>query len=362
MYNQSHETALAVKRAIEGGRPMAKVHGLNTPLSLRRIATKDDMFTFDRATLDSTGAFVIGELERLDPTLNMPLADVTWGRDIDLREDVSMADENSSYTNSTFAQAQGIAGSNKAWAGKKGNVVVGLGLDIQKTLNPLPIWATQLEWTIPELLSAQKLGRSIDQQKYEAMQMKYQMDVDEQVYVGDTALGMTGMLNHSLMTNVGNAINGNWQTATPAQILADINGLISSVWAASGWAIIPNELRIDPTDFGILVGTLISSAGNISILEFLRRNNLASANGKVLNIQPVKWLIGTNNNNPYGITATNSMYAYSRNKRFLRFPLVPLQRTPLEWRDIRQLITYFGRLGNVELVYPETVGRRSNLG
>src|SRR5206468_13081290 len=40
-------------------------------------------------TVDSTGAFLIGELERLDQTLHMPLAAVTWTRDINLREDVT---------------------------------------------------------------------------------------------------------------------------------------------------------------------------------------------------------------------------------------------------------------------------------
>jgi len=37
------------------------------------------------------------------------------------------------------------------------------------------------------------------------------------------------------------------------------------------------------------------------------------------------------------------------------YPLVPLQRTPLEYRSIYHITTYFGRLGVVEFVYPETV-------
>ena len=55
------------------------------------------METYDKRTLDSTGAFYVGELERLDQTLHQPLVAVTWGRDIDLREDVSMADETSAF-------------------------------------------------------------------------------------------------------------------------------------------------------------------------------------------------------------------------------------------------------------------------
>ena len=46
--------------------------------------------THDGRTVDSTGAFLVGELERLDLALHEPLAAVSWGRDIDLREDVTL--------------------------------------------------------------------------------------------------------------------------------------------------------------------------------------------------------------------------------------------------------------------------------
>ena len=182
--NTDLDHRLMTARAAQRGK-LTTVKGTNSTINMRRSAeTRDNMMTFDRATVDSSGAFLVGELERLDQRLHMPLASVTWQRDIDLRTDVSMADEDSSFTNSFFSSAQGIAGSNKAWAGKDSSALVGVGLDISKTLNPLTIWAAQLSWTLPELISAEKLGRPVDQQKYEGMQLKYQMDIDEQVYVG----------------------------------------------------------------------------------------------------------------------------------------------------------------------------------
>jgi small nuclear ribonucleoprotein (snRNP)-like protein len=45
------------------------------------------MLTFDRRTIDASGAFLIGELEKLDQTVNLPLQEVTWQRDIDLRDE-----------------------------------------------------------------------------------------------------------------------------------------------------------------------------------------------------------------------------------------------------------------------------------
>ncbi len=329
---------------------------------MRRAQTRDDMMTYDQNTVDSAGVFLIGELEKLDQRLHMPLASYTWSRDIDLREDVSMADEESSFTNSTFGSTQGITGSNKAWAGKLTTTVGDLSLDIGKTIQPLNVWALELSWTLLELASAQKLGRPIDQQKFMGLQLKYQMDVDELSYMGDTILGMNGMLNHSAMSNVGNAVTGNWATSTPSLILADINSLLSSVWAASGWAEMPDRLLLSPTEYNLIRSTLISTAGNISILKFLEENNAAvGVSVRPFKILPCKWLLGTNNSGN-GPTATNSMYAYVKDPVRIRLPLVPLQRTQLEFRGIRQIVTYYGRLGSVELVYPTTTGRRSNLG
>ena len=319
-----------------------------------RAQFHDALMTFDSQTIDSAGVFLVGELERLDQRLHEPLAAVTWSRDIDLREDVSIADEFSSFTNSSFAAANGVPGSGKAWVGKDTTAITGISLDIGKTVTALPLWAMQIGWTIPELESAQKLGRPVDQQKFSAMNLKYQMDIDEQVYIGDTALGMTGLVNSSLVTAT-NVVNGAsasplWSSKTPAEILADVNTLLNNAWAAAGYAVCPSKLLVDPVNYSKLVSTLVSTAGNISVLEFLKANSLSnSINGKPLDIQPLKWLTGR------GAGATNRMLAYSQQQDRVRFPLVPLQRTPLEYRDLRQLTTYFGRLGGVEVVYPETI-------
>jgi hypothetical protein len=55
------------------------------------------------------------------------------------------------------------------------------------------------------------------------------------------------------------------------------------------------------------------------------------------------------------------MVAYTKDEDRVRFPMVPLQRTPLEYRSIFQLTTYFGRLGVVEFVYPETMLYRDGI-
>lgn len=328
----------------------------------KKAFTKDNFMTFDEFThtRDSTGAFLIGELERLDQKLHDPLVSVTWGRDIDLREDVTIADEVSSFTNSSFASSGGITPGGKAWVSSDANAISGIALDIGKTTSPLYLWALEIKYTLPELASAQKLGRPVDAQKYDGMRMKYQMDIDEMVYIGDSGYTKLGLVNNTPTVANTNALQAGtssptgattslkWIDKTADSILADVNQLLTNTWTNSGWAVMPDELRVPPVQFGYLVSQKVSTAGNVSILEFLRNNSLCNAaNGKPLNIQPVKWLTGR------ATGPADRIMCYTRDRDRVRFPLVPLQRTPLEYRNLFQIVTYYGRLGVVEFPYPE---------
>jgi len=342
------------KRAILAGTALARP-------ALRRAYTRDNLMTFDQRTIDSAGAFLIGELERLDQTLHAPLSSVTWSRDIDLRQDVSIGDEASSFTNSSFAAAGGLAPNGKAWISKDANSISGVSLDIGKTSNPLTLWGTELKWTLPELESAQRVGRAVDTQKYEGMQLKYNMDTDEQVYIGDTTLGFTGLLNNASVSTADVAATGTgssklWSTKTPDQILDDVNGLLNAAWEASGFSTVPSKLLLPPMKYSYINSQKVSGNADKSILSYLKDNSLSNAvNGRPLDIQPVKWLTGR------GASGTDRMMAYTQMPNFLRFPLTPLARTPVEYRSLYQITTYYGRLGVVEFVYPETVAYRDGI-
>ncbi|EMF1899353.1 DUF2184 domain-containing protein [Raoultella ornithinolytica] len=304
--------------------------------------------TFDQATVDSSGAFLIGELERLDQTLNLPLTSQTWSRDIRLREDVSIADEISSFTNTTFAAAGTPNANGKNWISPLATAIAGINVDIEKKGFPLELWGMELGWTVIELNAAAQVGRPIDTQKYDGMQLKWNMDTDEQVYIGDTAKGAKGLLNLSQVTPT-NAIK-TWATSTADEIRASINQVLSNAWARSAYSKVPEDLLIPPEQYSFIASTIVSSAGNQSLLTYLETNTIAyHQNGKPLNIRPVKWMKGR------GVGGTDRMVAYTNDKKFVRFPMVPLQSVPIQYRGLYQLVTYYGKLGAVEPVYPETL-------
>lgn len=332
--------------------------------------------THDGKTADSTGSFFVGELERLDQTAHEPLAAVSWGRDIDLREDVSIADEVTSFTLSSYASAGSLGagngiGNGKAWIGKNTDEIGGVSLDIAKIPHPLRPWGLELKYTILELESAAKIGRPIDQQKYDALALKHQMDIDEMVYIGDTTTGDFGLINSpitsgaqgaglGIITNVAPSATGatQWTQKSPDEILADVNFGITQVWAQSGWAVMPQRLLLPPAQFGYISTAKVSQAGNVSILKYIQENNVLTGSGKSqLQIFPLKWCIGAGVGGTIGTLGTvDRMVIYTKDKIRVRYPMTLLQRTPVQYDSIYHKSTYFCRLGVVEVVYPETIG------
>lgn len=346
----------------------AKRSDLPAP-SVRRHFLRDAFATYDQATLDSAGAFLIGELERLDPTIHEPLVEVSWTRDIDLRTDVQMGDENSSYTISTFGSTGGAKPAGISWAGKATTTLPRANVDIGKIVNPMTLWAEEVSYTVPELQSAQLTGRPIDAQQLAALNLKHQMDTDQLVYVGDSDVGASGLVNHTLVTNSSNVANSSggapqWVNKTPDEITADFNEVLTSVWAASGYKAPPNKVLVAPNPFGYIATTKIGDAAQTSILKYVMENNVFTAQYKRdIEILPVKWLDKANINGPGAAPATfDRMVAYSQMEKYVRFPLVPLQAMQPQYRGIWVAVPYYGRLGRVEFVYPETAGFRDGIG
>lgn len=304
---------------------------------------------FSDAEISSTGAFLVGELERLDPELYEPITDFTWSRDIDLRTDVTIADEISSFILSTFGGGfGGTAVGKKSWIAGMDNTPAQVGVAQTKVSYPVTPWGMEVSYSIFELQKAMQTGRPIDVQKYDAMRTKHQLDIDAQVYVGDTEIGVTGLLNSDdqvTSSNIGAYTAG---TTTPAEVIQMFNDVLAAAWAATSYTRIPNRLLVPPQLFTDLVGTQLPNTDK-SLLNFVVENSLTRANGGSLQIHPVKWLADST------LFADPRIVAYTKARDVVRFPLVQLQSMPVQYRDYQQCMPYYGALGAVEIVRPEMV-------
>lgn len=311
-------------------------------------------------TKDSALAFYVNQLENLDRRLYQPLTSVSYGRDIMLRPGITMSDESTSFIQSAFAaggtqsNSNGSNGGNMPWLSAESTAIPGVSIDGQKTVLPLRLLGREISYTSVELDRSQRLGTPIDAQKMDALNILYQMNTDQMVYIGSTDVGATGLLNSSLVTvgEVETGVGGGtaWASKTADEILADVNLLIESTWSASAFAVCPGKLLLPPLQFSYIASQKVSSAGNVSILKFLKENSISlQVNGKELDIQPVKWLTGR------GVDGQDRMVAYTNEENRVRYPMVPIRRETAYYMGIRFLAPYIWAFGEMEFPYPETL-------
>lgn len=308
-------------------------------------------------TRDSALAYYVNQLENLDRRLYEPLTAVTWGRDIKLRSGITMSNESTSFIQSAFAAAGTLQNTqgNMPWISAETTAIPGVSVNGQKVVLPLRLLAREVSYTSVELERSQLTGQPIDVQKIDALNILYQMNTDQMVYVGSTDVGATGLVNNAGVASsvVANGISGSplWVNKTPDEILADVNTLISATWLSAAYAVCPGKLLLPPTNFSYIASQKVSSAGNVSILKFLKENSIAlQINGSELDIQPVKWLAGA------GVDSENRMVAYTNEENRVRFPMVPVRRETAYYSGIRFTAPYLWAFGEMEVVYPETIG------
>jgi hypothetical protein len=312
-------------------------------------------------TRDSALAYFVNQLENLDKRLYEPLVSVTWGRDIKLRSGITLSDESTSFIQSAFAGAGSLSanlgtnlGGNMPWISPETTTIPGVSVNGQKVVLPLRPLAREVSYTSIELARSQNTQQPIDVQKLNALNTLYQMNTDQMVYIGSSDVGATGLINNSSVTAsvVADGISGStlWTQKTPDEILNDVNTQIVNTWSAAGYAVCPGKLLLPPTNFGYIASQKVSSAGNVSILKFLKENCISlEINGRELEISPVKWLTGA------GSAGANRMVAYTNEEERVRFPMVPIRRETSYYQGIRFAAPYLWAFGQIEFVYPETV-------
>ncbi len=303
-------------------------------------------------TFDGTLAYLVSQLDALDPKLYEPLYNVTWGRDIKLRSGVNFGNDSTSFVRVNYGAngTQSVGG--LPFISANATDLEGVSVDGERVVLPMRLLGRELAYSSIELERSQLLGNSIDTQKFNALNVSYQMATDQMVYVGckELAATCTGLLNCADVT-VSNATK-TWSTSTADEILAEINGAIETAWKATGYSSCPNKLLLPPAQFALIAGKKAGDAATDSILKYVEENSISlRVNGTKLDVQPVKWLTDLG-----GTTGAlkDRMVVYTNEEDKVRFPLVPIRRETPYHKGINFIAPYIWAFGEVEFVYPET--------
>jgi hypothetical protein len=296
------------------------------PRSLRGIDTTPfAMMGLDAAATSSALVYLQSELEKADRRVLEPLAAVTWPRDIFTDIGGGWMD----YSSNFFADYGNSDTVTLGLTGTETTEISRVQVNINKEVYPLHNWQVVSDVKIIDLLKLKGAGRSLDDLYAKAVALKYNKTVDRIVYLGVPATlatpGSTGLLNNILVTTAAAATGASggtaWNTKTPQEILTDINAAIINTVTASGYDVsgMADTILIPWPNFNYLLQP-VTLAGSVSILEYVKANNVAKAHGIELKIFPVGWASSA-------YAGSNIMVAYRNDKDRVRFDItVPVQR------------------------------------
>lgn len=215
-------------------------------------------------------------------------------------------------------------------------------LEGAEQIKPIRSLGAAFGWTIQDIRAA-ALGRvPLDRMKADTARRMIERKIEEIMATGDTARGIEGFVNNSLMTGV-SPTTGTWTSATGEQILTDINKLVNQVVTDSKETFLPDTLLLPSNRFSLVATKPYSSQDPRSVLKaFL-------------------------DNSPYIRTVESWHYLDSvggavRAIAYKRDPMVvdavvpiPFEVLPMQAKNLRQVFPCHARVGGATVRYPVAV-------
>lgn len=318
------------------------------------------VMTMDAAGIATGGAFLVSELEKRDPLIRKPLTSVTYPRDIPIQTGGGWVEYVSAMSVS-YGMTGGAGDSAVGAGGANGTPIVQASVD--KGLYKTHAFTAALRVMWMDMQRANFIGRSLDNLLQDGVRLAYDKHMDENTYVGFEVYGTTGLVNNpnATETTAASVSTGDsttstkWADKTPAQILADFNTALTTVWAANEYdeSAIPNHVIMPYEQFTYLQNTMVTELAGKSILDYLMENNIyKKQTGRDLYIGGTRWCKGA------GSTNTDRMVVYINDERFIKEEeLVPLSRAMSQPNATNFCYdtAYAANISEVEVFYPTSI-------
>ena len=311
------------------------------------------VMTMDAAAVSGGMAFLTSELEKMDPKLREPLTSTTYPRDIEIEAGGGWA-ESTSVMNVDYAVSGGQADAIGGVQNSIRRIQANVGKDVYKTFP----YEVAMSVKFQDMQRGNITPRSIEQIYDDGIRLDYDKFMDLLVYQGSTPYNVAGIINDANVTAASVATGAGastlWANKTPDEILFDVNKIIVDCWAAAQYdqGAIPNHILIDPANYARIASTKVSSAGNVTILEFLLANNIAKQKGVSLFIGESRFCIGA------GSGTTQRMVAYRNEKRFISMDVLQAMSRVMTAPNVGNGSydsLYMANVGQVKKHYLETI-------
>jgi hypothetical protein len=206
-------------------------------------------------------------------------------------------------------------------------------------------------WGFEEVGNAQQLGINLGAEKAMAARRASEQFIDRIALLGDADKGFQGgLFNYPTVTAVP-AATGDWATATPDQIIGDVNQALTNVQTQTNNIILADTLLLPYAKWNVIASRRLTDTG-MTILEFIRMNNVYTAQtGNPLTIRGERRL------DTAGLSGTTRMVGYRRSPEVMKLHIpMPHQFLPVfQQGGLRWEVPGVMRLGGLDIRLPEEV-------
>ncbi|KRG47350.1 hypothetical protein ARC20_03195 [Stenotrophomonas panacihumi] len=202
-----------------------------------------------------------------------------------------------------------------------------------------------------EIGRAQMLGINLPSEDAMAARRAAEELVDRVALQGDSQKGFSGLFNATNVTPVA-APTGSWNTATPDQIVADMNASLLNVFNGTNTTSIADTLLVPWSKYLAIATRKMSDNSDATILQWFLANNVYNAaTGRQLTVRGLRGL------DTAGAGGVARLIAYRKDPNVLKLHMpmphrfLPVyQSGPLRW-DIPGVM----RLGGLDVRLPKDV-------
>lgn len=206
-------------------------------------------------------------------------------------------------------------------------------------------------WGWEEVGKAQLLRINLQSEDAMAARRASEEMIDRVALQGDASKGFEGLFNHSAVTP-GAAPTGDWDTATPVQMVADMNAALLNVFNGTNTTAMANTLLLPWSKYLKISTTPMGTGTDTTVLTWFLRNNVyTAATGQQLTIRGIRGLDAA------GVSGMPRMIAYRNDPNVLKLHIpmphrfLPVyQSGPLRW-DVPGVM----RLGGLDIRLPKEV-------
>lgn len=219
-------------------------------------------------------------------------------------------------------------------------------------ISPVKPLGSSYGYNVQEIRASQSTGKSLEQRKANASRRSIMAKENSIAFLGDADAGLGGFISNPNIIDVTIPNDGSgsataWSTKTPAQIIRDIALMTRAVHSTSKGVEFANGLLLPLTQYNLIFDTPRSDQSDMSIGEWVLKNNP--------HLEFVDWL---NELEGAGAGATDRMMVYHRNpdKLTLEIPQ-DFEQFPVQERGLEYVVPVHERIGGVLIYYPLSVAK-----